>query len=843
MNINQAKASAKESTTHRRRSVWSALDLSALRIVVFIGWMIACLGLLNPSRVAAQSEATPLISGPDEIVLQDDFDNGDVLSPGWTLSFDNSNGWTASESTGALVVNDVDDSVDNDGVWGSATLHQSFMQSIVGDFSASLDISWDQNDSRAMETMSLRLLDANGNLLAEIGFYDAWVGDRGRKYAALAGTGTYQSGSNDLSLVGSSQLLIKRQDDFVEILWGEITLLSGYNDSDVSAIELKFKHYKYNPSSSYFSTISIDDLLITGEVLLDEEADASNDDPPVFSGTIEVTSPNDGLITNQAEQTITGNISRSGTLTINNDPVTVEADLTFSHPVTLVEGENTFILDLDNGIDTQILTLTYDPNYISTLRVVDSVPSNGVLLTNHSSVFELSFSEVIDPDTFASDDVTITGPNGTIEIASVSSTDNQTFTVNFLSAIIENGEYTVAIGPNVLTPGGGMMNQDDDAIAGEDEEDVFRSSFTVEKIIENVQTHTGTISAHTTWSADTIHRVSGNVTVNAGIILTIEPGAIIKFNQSSQLNIYGILDADGTQNDKIVFTSYRDDNVGGNTNGGSADESGAPGDWYYLRFHDSVTESLTKFNHVVIRYAGQGNNNALYIDRADIEVVNSEISNNAYRGIYTYDSSALIQDSVIRDNGHEGVRVDYNSVSLLNNQILDNVHSGIHSYRGIPTINGNVISGNSWGIYHNNYQAAPVIQGNTITGNDNTARLPVNSLPLSADGNILGPNKRNGIRVIGSTLNKDLHLEVFDLGDGKELNTYQIESNISVANGTALTVDPGVIVKFNPNVYLDVYGTISAVGTATNPVVFTSLYDDSYGGDFNLDATPLTWAR
>ena len=178
----------------------------------------------------------------------------------------------------------------------------------------------------------------------------------------------------------------------------------------------------------------------------------------------------------------------------------------------------------------------------------------------------------------------------------------------------------------------------------------------------------------------------------------------------------------------------------------------------------------------------------------------------------------------------KGVYVRNNSVSLLNNHIIDNVHSGIYSYRGTPTINGNMIRGNNWGIYHNDYRAAPVIQGNTIMGNDNTARLPVNTLPSSADGNILGPNKRNGIRVIGATLNKDLRFELLDFGDGKELNTYWIESNISVANGTTLTVDPGVILKFNPNVYLDVHGTISAVGTAANPVVFTSLYDDKLRG-------------
>ena len=177
---------------------------------------------------------------------------------------------------------------------------------------------------------------------------------------------------------------------------------------------------------------------------------------------------------------------------------------------------------------------------------------------------------------------------------------------------------------------------------------------------------------------------------------------------------------------------------------------------------------------------------------------------------------------------------------LLNNQILDNVHSGIYVlYYSTPTINGNIIRGNSWGIYHDGYSAAPVIEGNTITGNENTARLPVNTSSFECGREyILGPNKHNGIRVLGSTLNKDLRFELLDFGDGKELNTYWIESSIGVANGTTLTVDPGVILKFSPNVYLDVSMVRSQqweqrlIRSCLLRCTMTN-----YGGDFNLDGT------
>ncbi|MBN2055174.1 hypothetical protein JW905_09645, partial [bacterium] len=94
------------------------------------------------------------------------------------------------------------------------------------------------------------------------------------------------------------------------------------------------------------------------------------------------------------------------------------------------------------------------------------------------------------------------------------------------------------------------------------------------------ETHvSGTISVDTTWTAiDSPYVIDSDVTVSAGSTLTLEPGAIVKFqyNHGSysggyqytvRLLVYGILDAQGTAGDPICFTSIRDDSVGGDTNG------------------------------------------------------------------------------------------------------------------------------------------------------------------------------------------------------------------------------------------------------------------------------------
>ncbi len=74
-----------------------------------------------------------------------------------------------------------------------------------------------------------------------------------------------------------------------------------------------------------------------------------------------------------------------------------------------------------------------------------------------------------------------------------------------------------------------------------------------------------------------------------------------------------------------------------------------------------------------------------------------------------------------------------------------------------------------------------------------------------------------------------------------------IEADTVVATGTTLTIDPGVIVKFEPGTGLSVAGVLHANGTEVSPVYFTAISDD-IGGDTNNDGTSTlpssgSWAR
>src|SRR5690349_9961538 len=92
----------------------------------------------------------------------------------------------------------------------------------------------------------------------------------------------------------------------------------------------------------------------------------------------------------------------------------------------------------------------------------------------------------------------------------------------------------------------------------------------------------GLIDSDTTWTAAQSPYVvaSDGVTVNSGVTLTIEPGAVIKLDQSATLDSgQGTLVANGTAGSPIIFTSLKDDSVQGDTNSDGSATTPAMADW------------------------------------------------------------------------------------------------------------------------------------------------------------------------------------------------------------------------------------------------------------------------
>ncbi|MCP4472993.1 MAG: hypothetical protein GY821_00165, partial [Gammaproteobacteria bacterium] len=161
------------------------------------------------------------------------------------------------------------------------------------------------------------------------------------------------------------------------------------------------------------------------------------------------------------------------------------------------------------------------------------------------------------------------------------------------------------------------------------------------------------------------YQVSGTVTVAAGSTLRLMPGVVWKIfgGSSANLTINGALTAVGTSDEKIVFTSYRDDSVGGDTNGDGYSEA-APGDWGQISFSNTVIDFITRLEHVVVRFGGGSNSYNVSLSNTNMTIADTEISSSGYRGLYINGGSPTIENSRIIGSKYAGV-YDVSSTALL----------------------------------------------------------------------------------------------------------------------------------------------------------------------------------
>ena len=234
----------------------------------------------------------------------------------------------------------------------------------------------------------------------------------------------------------------------------------------------------------------------------------------------------------------------------------------------------------------------------------------------------------------------------------------------------------------------------------------------------------GFISSDETWSLlNSPYIVTGNIMVNEGVTLTIEPGVIIKFETEKILQINGALFAQGTNDNKITFTSNQ--------------LNPTEGDWGYINFTDlsidatfdgiGVYISGSILKYCIIEYGGSSGEGVIVMTTAHPYITYCNIQNNSSWAIDAIINGTLFIKNLLVENNQGGIDIDLMgntgnayidncviknnfdtgiatsaSTEITNNQIISNTcnpgryyrGAGIHLSGGINLVKNNFIKNN-----------------------------------------------------------------------------------------------------------------------------------------------------
>jgi len=230
----------------------------------------------------------------------------------------------------------------------------------------------------------------------------------------------------------------------------------------------------------------------------------------------------------------------------------------------------------------------------------------------------------------------------------------------------------------------------------------------------------GILSCDTRWTKDNNPYViaSGGVRFNPGFTLTIDPGVIVKADRNASLYVQGTLLAEGTEEEKIVFTSLYDDEFGGDTNNDGTATKPAANNWMGVTIASYNDDSI--ISHAIIRYSGSTGSGNVNV-RSGIPVIkNSELSHSACGirlGHVNVRSAKMtrIEHNFIHDNG-DGIYLSAAEAIIVGNKIVNNDYCGVRLWGSAnSSLVNNVIAKNYLGIDCD--YAAPLIFHNTIADN------------------------------------------------------------------------------------------------------------------------------
>ncbi len=337
----------------------------------------------------------------------------------------------------------------------------------------------------------------------------------------------------------------------------------------------------------------------------------------------------------------------------------------------------------------------------------------------------------------------------------------------------------------------------------------------------------GTITEDTVWdSTEGIYLVQGSLIIAPEATLRIMQGTIVLFEPASGMTVNGNLIAEGSEEQPVVITSARDAEYGGS----GIDPNTSKDIWYGITVSE---EGGFTGNYIMLRYGGR----ILRVE-GELSLNYSRITNSFEDGIWIdSNNSVTIQNSIIENSNGYNVSIDQwfdefnGKITLINNIIQGGLYGGVYinGYSNDLTIKNNIIRNNSgYGIYISWNNTTNDISENDILNNDGPPiYTELGWIRSEAELDTLWNNNFSGnypmdTIMLSGYLNADITLT-------KEY----IINSIDVRDGITLIIQPGIVMRFMSTMLragMGISGRMIAVGTADEPIIFTSIFDPEYGG-------------
>lgn len=298
-------------------------------------------------------------------------------------------------------------------------------------------------------------------------------------------------------------------------------------------------------------------------------------------------------------------------------------------------------------------------------------------------------------------------------------------------------------------------------------------------------TVSGAIVGNVTWTTANSPYIASSVSVPTGASLTIEPGVIVKVPRGAfPFHIQGgTLTIGAPDAEHVVITSIADDTIGGDTDGVAA--SPARGDWYAI----NAVSGTVNIARATVRYGGREGAfyGQLLNEGAAVSISQSEFSD-AFTSILIKGGTTEIRGSSFSRNTLYGIWQRGGNLRFGGNTFAENQTAVLATVGGTFQNDGDN-TGTNEGIY---------IQSYTVSGN---MALPADGLPY-------------------------------------------VILNLTVPESASLAILPGATVKIHKNTSpVSAYGSLIIGAENEEPVIITSLSDDTVGGDTNRDGATTAPAR